>query len=361
MTVITVNGGALQPAIDAASAGDTIAPTPGTYAGRLKITKPLTLELGAAIIDGGQGDGFYNVDVAAKNVVIRDGDIRHAGCGIRFKGDCTGSLVSRTVIPTVDWMVRNTTVKGDDTGGMGILFERASGVTVEDVRISRCRAVSLDYGRDGAAFEFFVAKNITIRRAETWDNVVVAEFGKNSTDPNNADILIEDCTFHGRPDQSVPAGSTTVANGIYARALDRFTLQRNTFDRLDWWGVVLSMAGNFAGPFSAVQMLGNTWRLLPGVNRILTADSGVPLDQVMLDSSRIYVSGPSVLAEVFGKRYADLASLRAGVPAWEVHNAFYGAEPPPDPCAPVKAALADMTSQRDALQSKVDAAKAALA
>lgn len=356
MTVIVVNGTPLQPAIDAAQPGDTIVPRAGGYAGNVSITKPLTLELGAAQINGPQADGYKNINVTSRSVIVRDGDLAHAGAGIQFNGDCTGSLVQRTRISAVDYMVVNGTKP--NTGGMGVAFSKAIGVTLEDLKIHACRARSDQYGWDGADFEFFATRDITIRRCETWDGIYVSEWGRNPTDPLNSNIAFEDCIFHGRPAWQTPAvyspkESQTYRAGHLIRAAANIAFRRNLFDHLDAWCFALEQSGGYGGPISNVVIEENQARLSSKWISA-AASAGIALTEIHSDRNELWPISGQLLVDVNGKQASTKQQIVSTF-GWEA-NSYVGPEPAPvpaptpdpvpvpDPCADVKQELADATA-----------------
>jgi hypothetical protein len=386
MALIAVNGTPLQPAIDAAQPGDILVPKAGGYAGRLRITKGVSIKGdGAVVIDGGTGDGFVNIDVAAKAVTLSGLDLRHAGAAFRFQGDCTGSLVENVTIPVVDWMIVNNGLA--DNGGNGFQFVKATGVEVRYCDMRLLRAVSKQYTVDGGAFEFFGASKINVHHNEVWDSVNMAESGRNSTTPDNTDITITDNTFHGRPD---PLTATTdkakLVNGMYLRALNRATIARNTFDLIDHWAILFSTGGTYGGGMAAVSVTDNIFRLAPGSNRMLYS-SGIPFTAFTIDRNKVYTTASTArVAEVNGVKYyaTDIAAFRTDTgfekaSTWTVGPlppiAPIPAPAPVDPCASVKAerdaavsalalansTVASLTTERDTLALKVANAKAALA
>lgn len=365
MATINVNGTPLQPAIDAAQPGDILVPKAGGYAGRLKITKSISIKGdGGAIIDGGTGNGSntVNIDVAAKAVGLSGLDLRHGGYAVRFIGDCTGSIVENNSIPVVDWMYRTNSTA--DTGGNAFVFEQlAKGVEVRFNQIRKCRAASTQYGVDGGAFELYGgSSNLWIHHNEVWDCVNVAEGGKSSGDPDNADITIEDNIFHGRANPlAVPitglVPTNNLANGMYLRAMNRLIVRRNVFDQVDYWAVLFNTGGTYGGGFASVAVTDNIFRLTPGSNRMVYS-TGIPLSAFTIDANKVYATdATTVVAEVNGKKYlgSALAAFRTDTSFEKTSTWTVGALPPlpvPVPPQPVDPCLA-VKAERDAALAQV--------
>lgn len=365
MAVTVVAGTPLQAAIDKAQPGDTLDVKAGGYAGRLKIAKALTLQLAPdAVVDGGQGDGFINVDISAANVTWKGGVVQHSGCAFRFAGKNLNALVEDVSIPIVDWMYRNTAGGSDDWGGNAFTGKDASGITIRRVKASKLRAVSLDYTRDGGFIDLFQMADVLVDSCEMWDSVNFAESGRSSGGPLNTNIRFQNNIVHGRPNVSVGASNTTVANGMYLRAMTGLVIKGNTFDRIDWWTVLFATAGGFGGPIDG-EVTDNTFVLLPGVNRMTTWDTTFDPKRVIFNNNRVYADDPnSVVAEGGGKRYlrGDKALLTTATGGWEA-NSFWGPTPPPqpvDPCAPYKLRITDLQSQLATVVGQLEAANTAL-
>ena len=369
MATITVAGTAIQPAIDKAQPKDTLDIKAGGYAGRLKIGKPLTIICAPdTIIDGGQGDGFINVDIAAADVTWRGGDVRHAGNAFRFRGQNINALVEDVSIPVVDWMVRNTPydpakpeTKYDDYGGNAFTGAQATGITIRRVKARNLRAVSSDYTRDGGFIDLFEMANVLVESCEVWDSVNFAESGRGANKPLNKNIRFINNTVHGRPNPSVSASATTVSNGMYMRAVEGLLIKGNTFDRIDWWTVLFATGGGFGGPITG-EVSDNTFILLPGVNRETTWDAGTVHSGILFDNNRVYADDPNtVIAEGGGKRYyrADRTAFAAAT-GWE-KNAYWGVTPPLDPCAPYKVELASTQAALAKMQAELALANQAVA
>lgn len=353
MALIKVNGTSLASAIASAQAGDVLDLAAGSYAGRVAITKPLTIQGdGGAIIEGGAGDGFINISVQNPNVILRGLDIRHAGAGIRFTGNCAGSFVEWCTFPIIDWMVRNTpTPTNDDNGGNGIQFTRTSGVIVRDCEFRLCRAKSSDYKVDGGAFDLYASSDITIERCEVWDSVNMLETGKGANDNPNANLIIRDNIFHGRLYTGRPAGPTTVVNGILLRSAYNSVISGNLFDEIDWWAIHLA-AGNFSGPFSNVQIVGNHFRLPLGVNRAFAVDAGIVTSMFKVDGNAIWVSDGTTIAKVGTAELMNLAALQSAT-GWMVGTV--GPEPDPD------LTISHLEDEIKHLRGIIDLVKAAVA
>jgi hypothetical protein len=385
VALIAVNGTPLQPAIDAAQPGDVIVPKAGGYAGRLKITKSVSIKGdGAVVIDGGTGDGSHTVNidvgvrpdgvrVGAKNVVLSGLDLRHGSFAVRFQGDCTGSIAEHNVIPVVDWMYRNTNIS--DTGGNAFVFEKAQGVEVRYNQIRKCRANSAQYVVDGGPFEFFSAQKINVHHNEVWDCVNSGEFGKNTADPNNSEIRIEDNIFHGRANPlTATSDLKLLANGILVRALSNSSIQRNVFDLVDYWSLNFDIGGTYgSGGFSGITVKGNTFRLIPGSNRMVHVEAGIPLSAfAAFDENKVYTTSTSArVAEIGTTRYypGDLAKFRTDT-GWEKNSTWtVGALPPVptitppaiDPCAAITAQNVQLAADLLAARAERDAAASSLA
>lgn len=390
MTVINVAGTSLQTAINNAQPGDTIVPKAGGYAGRLTITKPLTIAGdGGAILDGGATDGFVNVLVQGAKVIQTGLDYRHGGCAVRFLGDCSGSQVLHYKVPVVDHVVVNSA-----TGWGGNAFacsQGSKGIEIAYGEIRSCRAPSaVPGGVDGGSFEMFEASGLWFHHNEVWDCVNIAESGKNAGGPDNTGILIEDNVFHGRANPLTPATQAIVANGMFLRALTNSKIRRNVFDRIDWWSVLFSTSGGYAGAFSGVEVTDNTFLVLPGVNRMVTTDAGTVLAAFLADRNKVFAADAStVVAEINKVRYLakDLAAFRTATgwektsPPWVV-GPLPAAPPVPvpplppvpvpvDPCAAqlaqaqtdlatANAAVTATAAQRDAAKADLAAATTAL-
>lgn len=371
-----VNGTSLQTAINNANQGDILSVASGGYAGGLSLMrKDISIFADSqAILDGPQRDGKANFDIDASKFDIRGLTLQHGGAAFRITGDCRGAYIGQCSIPIVDWMMRNTpSPTSDDNGGNAFQLTKREGVagaiaarniTIEDITARQLRAKSSDYNRDGGKFEIYGGvENITIRRSQLWDSVNILEVGKGPNDPINRNILVEDSVFHGRPAPLTPASDTTVANGMYVRSVDGLTIQRCEFDQIDWWSFVFQSTGGFAsGGVANVKLLDNVFRLAPGVNRIIATDAGVPVSSIQLDRSRIYVSDPNTtIAKISGTDgIKTLAQLRALAPLWEVNNAFFGKEPPANPCAAqVDAAVRDADARNLSAITAANAAAAA--
>jgi hypothetical protein len=161
----------------------------------------------------------------------------------------------------------------------------------------------------------------------------------------NTTIRFQNNIVHGRPNPTVGASNTTVANGMYLRAMSGLVIKGNVFDKIDWWTVLFATGGGFGGPIDG-EVSDNTFILLPGVNREVTWDAGTVTSKIIFNNNRVYADDPNTtVAEGGGVKYlrGAKATLTTAT-GWEA-NSTWGPTPPLDPCAPVKA---------DLLQAQVD-------
>jgi len=154
--------GALRAAIDRAAAGDVLRLMPGTYAGQITISRPLTLDGGgrATIIGADEGS---TITVKAPNVTLRELTVTGSGLllesqdsGIFLSKEATGAKVvdNRLVdnlIGIYIWGARDAVVASNSIIGRRDLrmSERGNGVQVWNAPGARVEGNDIRYGRDG--------------------------------------------------------------------------------------------------------------------------------------------------------------------------------------------------------------------
>jgi hypothetical protein len=371
MAVIAVKGTSIQAAWNSANNGDTLDLTPVGYAGNLNLSgKSVSVKSdGGALINGPEQDGTVNLLVnGVRGATFEGFGMRASGCSMKVQGDVTGTVFQYLDSRDPDWMVRATTTANDDTGGNHWQFDRNIGG-----RLYRCsarggKAKSYDYGYDGGAFEVFGGvKDVSVEQCETWDTINITEWGKNAGQPDNTNIRFVDCVFHGRamptkPAYSVPypydsSRSYRVVNvGTYIRAFNGISFLRCEFDQLDDYSQLFQAGGGWGGGAAAAVIDGCTFRLKPGVSRIVVLNGGIPVSAVTIRGSRVYPNGCTEFALINGTRITTQAGFESNFGV----QAYWGAEQSAGPadCSALEAELAGAESQIAVLTAERNAALA---
>ena len=127
----------------------------------------------------------------------------------------------------------------DDVGGEGIALVKSTGhVTVSGNSIWANRAVSSDWGYDGAAFSIYAASNWTIRDNVTWNNRNVMETGTDTAKtPCNNNTFVRNLNY----------AATTVDRtvGMVLRCGSNMLVANNTFDGIQYF--VFDISHNYGG------------------------------------------------------------------------------------------------------------------
>jgi hypothetical protein len=199
-------------------------------------------------------------------------------------------------------MVRNTSTGGDDYGAVGITFVRSTGnVTASGNRVWLNRAVSIDYGWDGGAFEIYGASNVTITGNRTWDNDIVIETGTDNL-PCSNNVFSRNVSY----------GATTAGRsfGVYLRCAENMKIMNNTFYNLDSWVFSIGpVGGNFGSSIDGLQIINNVSVMAAG--KIYGIEMTLPAS-VVIDHNVVYQSAGGTIASVAGHGSTNsLATLQA--------------------------------------------------
>jgi nitrous oxidase accessory protein len=154
--------GALRAAIEQAAAGDVLRLRPGTYAGQITISRPLTLDGEGKATVNGTGEGS-TITVRAPNVTLRGLTVTGSGLlletqdsGIFLSKEATGATVTNNrlidnLIGIYIWGARDAVVASNTVVGRRDLHmsERGNGVQVWNAPGARVDGNDIRYGRDG--------------------------------------------------------------------------------------------------------------------------------------------------------------------------------------------------------------------
>lgn len=171
-------------------------------------------------------------------VTIQGNDVSHNEVGIQIASAGEGTRVKGNRVHHNDRMVINTAAPGDDSGAVGIGLVKSTGhVLVSGNRVWGNRAISHDYGYDGAAFEIYGARNVTISGNTAWDNENVLETGTDRGGPP---------CLNNRFVRNVVYGATTWGHswGMFLRCATNMLIAHDTFVNLD--GFVFSIGSDSA-------------------------------------------------------------------------------------------------------------------
>jgi hypothetical protein len=180
----------------------------------------------------------------AANVTIETGNFHENDTAIEISGNGANVNILNNWIWNHSTMVVNTVGGSGDRGANAVVFFRVTGpVVVDDNEIWNNRAVSLDFGLDGEAFNIFESSGLIIRNNRMWDNEATLESGSTQPTPNSY-------SFTGnvvwRPETSTaPVQGDT--DGLIVRACHGCDISSNRFYDFDGGWTFLVVTSDFTG------------------------------------------------------------------------------------------------------------------
>jgi len=228
----------IQPAVDAAAPGDTIAVGPGIYTGGIVIAKSLTVRgSGAAdtvITGGGPVITVSGGQVVIRGVTVADGDSAADGGGILNTGTLT---------------LTRATVTGNSAGGSG--GGLANTGTTARAHVSKTRFVANTAALDGGGIEDRDSAHLTLRS----DSV-----RKNSASAGGGIEVAGAASATGR-DVTVSRNTSDLGGGIIvvgAMLRLRCSAIRGDDATESGFGGGIEIAGFRHGPTAIVAVMGST-------------------------------------------------------------------------------------------------------
>lgn len=241
-------------------------------------------------------------------VLVNQNEIKRNAEGVYIRGQSTGIRVVDNHIHHQDRMVVATVGGTDDHGGVGVSLVRTVGsVVVTRNQIHGNRAVSPDWGYDGAGIEIYGGDGAKIRQNRIWDNRVVMETGSGG-DACRDNVFVRNVIW----------GATTrdVSKGMLLRCAEGMLIANNTFYRLDEWVFDLKEGGSgHATSIRGLRILNNISVMSNG--KIYGVESAIP-GSVVVDYNLIWHTERGTLATVVGfGRTSRMSTLTA----WTGFNA----------------------------------------
>ena len=236
----------------------------------------------------------------SQDVLVQGSDISGSASGIRTRGDVAGTLVMANDIHDNDQMVVNDPEPNNDTGGQGVAISLSSGpITIRANRIWGNRAESIDYGRDGSAFEIFGASDVLITENVVWDNETIMETGTNRT---------SDCV-NIKFTRNIAFGDTSwgESKGILLRCARDSLVAHNTLVGIEEWGLQFRNRPETG--------FGGSIENLTVVNNLVSADVGIlvldPMPASVTVDFNLFDADVGVLARISGTTVTRLEELRS--------------------------------------------------
>jgi len=219
----------------------------------IKVVGAHDLRFTGLTIRGGYADGYAGAGITTENsanieirnnlitdnkawgvrlynstyVTVDNNEVTRNAVGIHVNLAGEGTAITNNRVHDDNKLIVGTPCSvncGDDVGGEGIALVKSVGhVTVSGNTIWGNRAVSSDWGYDGAAFSIYAASNWTITDNVTWDNRNVMETG---TDANRTPC--DNNTFVRNVNYAATTVDRTV--GMVLRCGSNMLVANNTFD-----------------------------------------------------------------------------------------------------------------------------------
>ena len=271
------------------------------------LVRGLTVRDSHGVNTQGQPIGCFGIIVRnADASKILGNDIYGNGSGIYFSGGGRYAEVTQNKIHDNDVVIRNTSGGNDDFGASAVAFTNMSaapGPVVTGNTISRNSGPSLDYDRDGGAFEIYNASNLRIAKNTLTDNENVLETGTSQGGAclNNV--------FTGNTSTGRPPGGVQWSKGVILRCATNMQITGNSFLEVDWWVFVIEVGDVFSSGVQGLTITDNTisqWQKVYhlGVDPVANA--------MVVDRNRIHFTGPifaSYGPDAQGLAQTDSASL----------------------------------------------------
>jgi parallel beta-helix repeat protein len=234
---------------------------------------------------------------SSTNVTISDSNIARNEVGIQVSYAGAGVVISNNDIHHQDKMLVNDTTPGNDSGAVGIVFLKTAGpilATNNDVWANR--ALSFDYGWDGAAFEIYGASGVTIKGNRAWDNEAILETGTDSGVQCSNNSFV----------RNVAWGGTTQGRsyGITLRCAQDMLVANNTIVDVYQWIYAISTSSGYSARIDGLRIINNVHVMATGkVYGIVTA---VP-SSVVVDYNLDFVGAGAYIGSMYG--HGNTASI----------------------------------------------------
>jgi parallel beta-helix repeat protein len=227
---------------------------------------------------------------SSTNVTITDSDVSHNEVGIQVSYAGAGVVISDNAVHHQDKMITNDSTPGNDSGAVGLVFLKTVGpVLASNNDVWGNRAVSIDYGWDGGAFEIYGASGVTISGNRAWDNDVVLETGTDSSMQCSNNVFV----------RNVAWGATTQGRsyGVYLRCAQNMLIANNTLTNLYQWVYAISTSSGYSARIDGLQIRNNVHVMSSG--KIYGIDTAVP-SSVVVNHNLDYVLPGAAIGSMYG-------------------------------------------------------------
>ena len=266
----------------------------------VRIERAANISIRNSTLTGNRSFGLKATD--ARRVSIVGNRIGHNETGLEFVGGVAGSQVTRNDIFDNDRPIISDPAPNNDRGSSAINFYKATGpITVSANRIWGNGSATMDWGRDGSAFEVYASSKLRFRGNRLWDNHNVMETGTDGTrrpcDRNRFVLNVAFAKSHAVP-----------SKGLILRCASQMTVANNTFYDLDDFAYDITATGPYAGSIEGLRIQNNI--AVSGRDKTMSIDSQLPAS-VSIDFNLMFNGADGLLAYVAGRgATSDFAKFR---------------------------------------------------